>query len=405
MTPKFDTLVIFTDRFPFGEESECSFLMPELEAAARVFKRVIVVPSSAGGERADCKLPANVEIDLYQANSLAGRSRIFRGMAALIPGVIIRSKGDMSRNGLTFGAAAWHAAKTTDKWIEKRGVNVETTLFHTFWFDIMAGAMALLAIKRNINWVSSAHGFDIYTRRGGRLRELMLQRVNRVFCASESGAEFMRGRYKEYAGKILTRTLGSPDGVRASAHEKEERKLTFLSVSNVIGLKRVELNAELLIALAKGRTGTHVHWIHVGDGALLKSIKRKLETDNLPDNFTYELRGKLSNDDVHRIYAGEKIDWFMLLSRYEGGNPIAVCEALSHGVPVIATDTTGLSEAVDDDCAILLPLNPEKEEFVRGILPYLESDFRYEKMRESARRRWERKFNSGRLRKDFYQSL
>lgn len=402
---KYNISVIFTDRFPFGAESERAFLLPEIKAASELFDRVIVVPTSAGGNYDKGGLPENVEVDCFWVDSFAGRNRLVRAVACMMPGVMMRSRGDMSRSGFTFGASAWLASRKIDRWIKKRGFDCETVLFHTFWFDIMAGAMALLSEKRKLHWVSSAHGFDIYTRRGGRLREMMVERVERVFCASESGAEFMRARFREYSGKIAARTLGSPEGFLSSFHGSEERELTVLSVSYIIERKRVELNADLLMALAKGRTGTHVHWIHVGDGPMMNSIRKKLEAAKLPENFTFEFRGKLKNEEVHRIYAEEKVDWFMLLSRYEGGNPIAVCEALSHGVPVIATDTTGLAEAVDDECAVLLALNPQPEEFVRGMLPYLDSRLRYEAMRSAARKRWEEKFDARKLRTEFYEML
>lgn len=402
---KYKTLVIFSDRFPFGAESERVFLKPELEAASGLFERVIVVPTGGGGEADEMILPKNVEIDRFWVDSAFGKHRFLRALACLNPKVISKSRGDVNRKGITFGVSARLAAGRLRKWIKERRLDVETTLFHTFWFDIMAGAMSLLCAKMPLHWVSSAHGFDIYTKKGGKLREEMVERVGAIYCASESGAEFMRGRYKPHAQKINSRILGSPAVGKSEAHSKDERKLTFLSVSNVIDLKRVNLNAELLIALAKGRTERHIHWIHAGDGPLLNRLRLMLEREILPDNFSYELRGQLSNEAVMKIYEEEKVDWLMLLSRYEGGNPIAVCEALSHGVPVIATDTTGLAEAVNDDCAVLLPLNPRSEEFVRGMLPYLESEPRYEAMREAARKRWTEKFDSGKLRREFYKHL
>lgn len=76
-----------------------------------------------------------------------------------------------------------------------------------------------------------------------------------------------------------------------------------------------------------------------------------------------------------------------------------------HGVPAVANDVGGVSEAVDDESGLLLAENPTKEEFVRGIAPYLDSSHRYERLRDGSREKWENEFDAAKLRRVFVERL
>lgn len=113
----------------------------------------------------------------------------------------------------------------------------------------------------------------------------------------------------------------------------------------------------------------------------------------------------MSNDDVHALYATGSIDWTLLLADDGIGCPVALCESMMYGVPVIANDVGGLSEMVDDDCGILLAANPEKEEFIRGIMPYIDSQLRYSRMRLGAREKWASDFDATLLREELADDM
>ncbi|MDE6782828.1 MAG: glycosyltransferase, partial [Paramuribaculum sp.] len=114
-----------------------------------------------------------------------------------------------------------------------------------------------------------------------------------------------------------------------------------------------------------------------------------------------ELRGAMPNPAVQRVLFSEPIDWIMLLSDSEGGRPISICEAMAYGIPTIATEVGGVPEIVDDDCGLLLAPDSTPEEFVRGLLPYLDSDQRTARLREGAYTRWHEHYNAPALRQQF----
>lgn len=411
MTSRTDlhTVVVFTDSFPFCGESERTFMLPELKAAAAVFERVVVVPTVLKAEAPGADgLPANVEVDLSWARSAAGRSRAVRAMRIADPRTWLTVRGDISRSGLTFGAAARAMSAWLAAWIRRRGFDLRTTLFYSFWFDIAAAALALTSRRLPLRFISGGHGFDVFTTRGGALRRLMADRAEAVYVASESARAFLVAQFPEHEAKIAARRLGCvklfPD-VLTRSHSVADHRITVLSVSNVVPVKRVDLNARLMRGLALAREGSQVHWIHVGDGPELDTLRRRLESERMPRNFSWELRGSLGNEAVHRIYRDETIDWFLTLSLREGGNPVAVCEAMAYGVPPVVTDTTGLAEMVGDDCGIVMPVDLSREEFVRGMLPYIDSDVRSAAMRCEAARRWASDFDASRLRGEFFNSI
>lgn len=404
----FKTLVLFSDKFPFGAVTEHTFILPDIEAASKCFDKVIVIPSAGSLKDANMpNIPPNVEIDLGWINSPYGRNRWLRAIKLLQPSTWQRTKGDTTRRGLTMSMYASAASDYLKSWIAKNHIYTENTLFYTFWFDLMAGALAVLSQKQKLNWVSRAHGFDIYDTRGGRLRDLMIQSVDTLYVASQRGCSHLQKNYPYFGNKIKTSLLGSYNisDVTTLHHRKEDKKLTFLSVSNIIDIKRVDMNARLLIALAKGRPSTKIHWIHLGGGNKKQDLELWLKSQLLPENFSYELSGEVTNEYVHHTYQSETIDWSILLSRREGGNPISAAESLSYGVPMIATDAGGLGEIVTDECGILLPVDVREEEFVRGILPFLDSENRYLQLSAEARKRWENHYNAKKLRIDFFKKL
>jgi glycosyltransferase involved in cell wall biosynthesis len=89
----------------------------------------------------------------------------------------------------------------------------------------------------------------------------------------------------------------------------------------------------------------------VGEGPLRGEIVDELERRGLEQRV--ELLG--SRDDVHDLLASA--DVFVLSSRSEGF-PVSILEAMSAGLPVVASDVGGVSEAVvHGETGLLVPAN------------------------------------------------
>lgn len=400
---KYDTVVLITDSFPFGVFTEPAFVMPEMADLCRSFSRVIIMPTAAVGPRGDYDMPDAVEVDTSWLEYPQWSHKFLRAWRVAQPSVIAGISGDFSCHGLTFSVAAHTFASFIRKWLRRRNLDADRTLFYTFWFDLATCGLALASRRRQLHYVTRAHGHDVYTCRTPRLRSLAAARSLGVFACGEAAADSLRADFPMSADKIEVMRLGTVSYGDGAPRSHDRSSLTVLSVARVGPEKRVALNYALLRALAIARPSLHIRWIHFGDGPLMTELRDAVARD-CPANLTVELRGACDNGEVHRFYREEPIDWTMLLSTGEG-LPVAVCESLSYGVPVIATAVRGSEEALTDDCALLLAPDPKPEEFVRGILPYLDSEVRYAAMREAAALRWRRFFDAGALRREFVNKI
>lgn len=403
MKVKKRNIVVFTDSFPYGGVSEGAFVEPELKLLAEKFDRVVIVPTCRLSEVAISDMPSGVEVSEWWINCKEWVTP-WRRVKYMLSTRFLRSLSLKCRyTDLTFILSAVTFSYALKRWLKEEKLTPENTLLYTFWFDIAAGGVSFLS---EYEWITRMHGHDMYTWRGRKLRKQMVDKVLRIFTASEAGREYMESEYPSAAAKIETAILGCVKyggrDVTAQSHCRADGALTFLTVSRAVEGKGLMQTVDLLRSLAISRPDIQVRWVYVGGGILAEKLRMYCDRGPNPKNFSVDFRGELANADVHKIYATEPIDWVMLLSDSEGGNPVSLCEAMAYGVPVIGKECRGVSETIDDSCGILLSNAPTEEEFVYGLAPYIDSDVRMGVLRQGALRRWQERYDAEKLRKEFW---
>jgi glycosyltransferase involved in cell wall biosynthesis len=108
-----------------------------------------------------------------------------------------------------------------------------------------------------------------------------------------------------------------------------------------------------------------VKWVHFGDGTDLDKVKKCIET-NTNKNVVCEIKGRISNTELMKYYSENHIDLFINLSLSEG-LPVSIIEAISFGIPVIATNVGGTSEIVNDITGILVDVKDTSDKIVNQI--------------------------------------
>ena len=164
------------------------------------------------------------------------------------------------------------------------------------------------------------------------------------------------------------------------------------SCSYVILRKRVDLIIKSLGEIEDAR----IHWIHIGDGSLEKDIK-SLADDILGDkpNISYEFKGYMTSEQIMRFYNKNNIDCFISTTEAEGGCPVSISEAISFGIPVIATAVGGVPEIVKENFGVLLDSSGDISEISNAIVGLCKLPMeRMMAMRLSARSFWENNFNA-----------
>lgn len=242
--------------------------------------------------------------------------------------------------------------------------------------------------------VSRAHGHDLYDEEafGGRqaFQGWIVESLDALYPCSLEGSQYLCSRYSEFSSKIEASYLGTRRNPVIKKFEPKE-VIKLVSCSNVNRVKRVESIARC-VALAQ-REGFLIEWTHFGDGPLFLRLETFCRR-NLKDG-SYRLLGKVSNDYVLKQFADNDYDLFINVSSSEG-IPQSIMEAISYGLPVVATDVGGSSEAVHiKENGWLLDRNFSDSDFLSALYEYSnlnEDEITY--MRRRSREMWDSTFSS-----------
>jgi glycosyltransferase involved in cell wall biosynthesis len=120
--------------------------------------------------------------------------------------------------------------------------------------------------------------------------------------------------------------------------------------------------------------------IVVGDGPLMPELKAQAGELGIGQSVSF----LGYSGDLVSIYSA--LDVFVLPSRYEGF-PIALLEAMAMGIPVVATNILGNTDAVEDARNGLLVPYDSPQELASAILQLLSDDRLRNALRENARNR------------------
>lgn len=400
------TLILLTNSYPFGTAE--SFLENEISYLSDSYNKTIIIATGVVSNNIkQRKTPANVIIEKIDiGNKNFDRARlIFRGIQYLFSqeeDFIMDKKavkGSIKRKifGLYFKAKSESNYKLIVELLKRNNIFPSTrSIIYSYWlFDT---AHAAVNLKKNYFEksasiaVSRAHGYDLYEDRNSidyiPFRRYILKNIDQVFCCSENGMEYLRHKYPEYKGVVNCSKLGTMDyGVSPEINGKVFK---ILSCSNVIPLKRLHLIIEAL-SLLKNKS-IEIKWTHIGDGPLLNRI-RKLADEELGGNLHYEFQGHLPYESVVKYYQDNKVDVFLNVSDSEG-LPVSIMEAISFGIPVIATNVGGTAEIVVDKYnGFLLDKNFEADKLAELITMIASmDDQQYIKLQKNARHKWESEY-------------
>ena len=125
--------------------------------------------------------------------------------------------------------------------------------------------------------------------------------------------------------------------------------LICIAVGRLVAIKGFDILIQAAHILKK--SSRNVHFLIVGDGESREMLANQIEALGLNENVT--LAGYQDHTAV--ISLVKSSDIFIMPSRYEG-TPIALLEAGSLGIPIIASNVGGIPELIQDQTdALLVP--------------------------------------------------
>lgn len=395
-------LYLSTDSFPYGK-GEKSFLEVELKTLYKYFD-ITIISHSSKEALTDIENKTVLDNDIKNVNiciELSMWKKIFYMCTFFLKSknwteiseIIKRQKNIIQRIAQSVGYYAY--AKENFKQMKQYGLLVENeeVIYYTYWHTYYTYSMIEQKAKyKNFKLLTRTHGYDLYDERcpGGR------QPYKRVMDGSIDRIVFICDRAKEYylsnlmvkdGPKYIVSRIGTRNPVESKVKEKEN-SFVLVSCSNVIALKRVELIIDAL-SLIKD---CNIIWYHFGNGEEYNNIV-KYAKKKLSKNITYCLKGYTLNDEIHRFYSENLVDCFITTSSTEG-LPVSIQEAMSYGIPIIATDVGGISEMIEDN-GILLSANPTSQEVKDAIVKIIFAK-EEEKMllRKKSYELWCKKYNA-----------
>lgn len=395
-------LVILFDEYPFALD-EYSFIKTELEFLVNHFD-VTIVSSSASLEP---QVTIDERITLYHCIKKFGMKEKIEAIFAFLFSACGRAeikrilKTGQKIHGRIYDSIVYlSSAGQLRKYMEKERVLKGDEVIYSYWFN--ANCLAALLEKRaypGLKVVSRIHGYDLYNERNlyhrQPFREYMNELIDKIFFVGDTGEQYYFthwGNPDDKKKKYIVAPIGTVN-CRESGEvlsHKETEALHIVSCSNVIPLKRIHLIIEGL----SGITNIDIRWTHFGSGNQMEEIEKKAKEQLVgKNNIFYQMMGFIPVEEIMRFYEENHIDCFITTSSTEGC-PVSIQEAMSFGIPIIATAVGEIPNMIDGN-GILLPENPEPEDVSNAIKKlYYMSGEETEEMRGKSRKLWEKKYNA-----------
>ncbi len=375
-------MYLITQDFPYGH-LEDSFVGPEYPylcerfqvsvIAAEVTQTTNLLSEKDVREKGmeACIIPTgqNVLEKLFSLVRFLGEKDCYIEIASILAG---REK-ILPRiyRALMFGTAA----ETFYRRLKKKISLTKDTraLFYFYWFDYKCFGLTMHRRRfPQIKIVARTHGYELYDERELYGRQFFKPQTDagleRLIFAAQFARDYYLKRYRLTGGeKYPLHRLGVPDRGVTGADRREGYhdggEFLLLSCSDTGRVKRIDRIIEGLSAV----TAAKVYWVHIGGGEDLAGLQELAQIKlGGRDNIQYEFTGPLLNSEVVEYYSTHYVGCLITTTQSEGGSPVAVQEALSFGVPVIATAVGELPQMVEGN-GILLSKNPSAEETAQAV--------------------------------------
>lgn len=409
-------LYLITESFPYGL-GEKTFILPELPELIKYYDVTIVshAPEAVINDQANITaLPpevkvVNLEIKMQWYEKLKYYIVFFSNKDGLKEALdILKGKNNIIER-LYQSIGFFGAAMKNFRLMRRANLlpKDEEAIYYTYWYTYYTYSLSRnRKLYPKYKLITRTHRADLYddAYKGSRqpFKRIMDKNIDNIFFIAEQGKKYYLNRYhltdnKKYVVSRLgtIRVADSPNVITT-----QSGTFRLVSCSFVVPLKRVGLIVEAL-----GELTDQIEWIHFGAGSELDNLSKQAgRLLNGKDNITYRLMGFVSNQDILNYYSRNYVNCFISTSSSEG-IPVSIQEAMSFGIPIIATAVGGVPELIGDN-GILMEANPNKKEVAKAITKMLHMSVNeYEELRQNSYRLWSEMYNAEVNRERFVQML
>lgn len=357
---------LFTGKYPYGLTIE-GYLDLELKYLSKRFDKIVIVPTR--GEDIIRAVPDNCEVHkpIFPPKVLFLLKGLFCCRSfRFVWGDFFKNKAFLNRKRfevwlrgflVTNNLLNSRAVKKIEKGLKSNDV---CYYYWGKWSNVLSYFW-----QGKCHHVSRFHGgWDLWEEdydNYAPFRDKIAASLDQAFFISKLGYNFFNKHYK--VRKTSIASLGTADfGCKTNRNDGVVR---VMSCSSIYPIKRVPLIYEAVHHYANTNEGSRVEWMHIGGGEGYESIKQ-LTSKNELSNLKIVLPGQTKHDKVLEYYKEFNPDVYINLSTTEGV-PVAIMEAVSFNVPIVATNVGSTSEVVTDETGVLVSPNPTMEEVAGAI--------------------------------------
>ena len=342
-------ILYVTKHFPYGTSE--AFLISELRELINQGHEVTIVPLRPGKQilHKDISDLSNLSVrqGIFSSEILTHffgmlvrqPQRVWRGFKLVLKS---HTLSVFLKNLLLFPKSIWLA-----KLIDEGSFDH----VHAHWISTPASLAFIAAELTQTPWSITAHRSDIV--------------LNNLLQAKTDSARFVR--YIAKSSLTLAERSGLKDEKNFVLHlgvefaELTEQSVTesaclrLLCPANLVEVKGHKYLIEA-VHLLKQR-GHKVLLQIAGKGKLEAELKTQVDELGLSEDIVF--LGQLAHKDLLKLYATSQVDGVVLASLDLGdgvheGIPVALIEAMSYALPVVATQTGGVPELVVDGTGLLV---------------------------------------------------
>ncbi|WKZ36486.1 MAG: glycosyltransferase [Anaerolineales bacterium] len=393
-------LLIFTNTYPYDTVGEQTFLTGEINILQKYFERIVLVPNEKHEKL--LPLPQGVEVRLDFAGNFSLEKRFLAFLPALFSKDVWQEIKDRLPASLSFGylkkifffvSGASLTQKWMSNWLKREGLSSSEVVCYTYWFTEIAMGLGRAKTEHpSLRLISRAHGYDLYEEmyKPWPLRSQSISLLDGLFADSDIGTNYLLEKYPRFKYKYATALLGVPEPGGLSK-PSDDGVLRVVSCSMVNPIKRIDLLLEGILHAAKCRPDQRIEWTHFGGGEERQNFINRVAA-GFPPNASGSFPGYQTQEHLIKTYLEMPIDVFLNVSSTEG-TPVSIMEAISCGIPVIATAVGGNVEIVQEKNGFLLGENPTPDDIADALLAVCDQRDEWLEKRQGSREVWQERYN------------
>ncbi|HAP8953294.1 glycosyltransferase [Enterococcus faecium] len=391
-------LLMLTKFYPYGTGE--AFIENEIKVFSEYFEEITIISCEVPREEQRIReTPDNVTV--YRIDAGNKKQDALKGLLKNI----VSNKSELKREqkgckGIRKRGFLYYFEEKSQRVfreiLEKKylkNITAKPYMLYSYWLFMTARVGTLISMKyKPVFMFTRTHRYDLYENRNALnylpYREFLLNNFDYIFPCSDNGTQYLQKKYPKYVDKIRTAFLGTID--HGKGVSSKDGVFRIVSCSRIAPEKRVERIAETLEILDS--CNLNLEWHHIGDGDSLEKIKSICREFTSIKCVFY---GNVPNAEVLKKYEKEPFDLFVNVSSSEG-LPVSIMEAISFGMPVIATNVGGTNEIVFNGVTGQLLIEDfDNAMFAEEIKKFVNMDCKeYSCYRDRCRSKWEESFQA-----------